>query len=70
VRLGDKKAALFAFRNAVRVQPDSADAHTNVGKLLLESGRRRKAIEHLRLATQFAPDDPAPRELLKQATAE
>jgi len=53
---GDSDAALAAYRNALRRQPDMALAHGSLGLLLLQVGRLAEAERHLLVATRAMPD--------------
>jgi tetratricopeptide (TPR) repeat protein len=43
------------FRRALRIKPDSVEAHSNLGNLLLRSGATSAAIEHFEAALGIAP---------------
>ncbi len=45
--LRDFTAAIAHYRESVRINPDFADAHFNLGRLLEKGGRRNEAIQHL-----------------------
>jgi len=47
-----------AYRRALDLDPDSSDAHLNLGRLEHESGELGKAEAHYRDAVRCAPDDP------------
>jgi tetratricopeptide (TPR) repeat protein len=55
-RLPDE--ALPAAQNAVRLAPDSADAHYVLGRAWADSGDAPKAIPELERASQLSPDSP------------
>jgi tetratricopeptide (TPR) repeat protein len=44
------------FREAIRLQPDHAEAHNNLGLVLLQSGDDEGALAALRDAVRIAPD--------------
>jgi Tfp pilus assembly protein PilF len=46
-RGNDLPAAIMAFRGAIEADPDSAEAHGNLGRALLLSGDRVAALQHL-----------------------
>ena len=46
--LGRPEEALHAYRQAIDVDPQLADAHYNLGRLYEERGERSSAFEHLR----------------------
>jgi tetratricopeptide (TPR) repeat protein len=45
-----------AYRRAVALEPDHADAHINLGRLLHEAGRTEEAALHYRRALAARPD--------------
>ena len=49
--------AVDLFSQALRIEPDSAEAHANLGNLLLKSGSTSAAIEHYEAALRIAPDN-------------
>jgi Flp pilus assembly protein TadD len=51
----DEKAAQ-AFRQAIKVQPQAAEAHSLLGSSLARLGRYRQAEEELRQAVTLKPD--------------
>lgn len=53
---GGTEAAERAFRDALRLQPQLAEAHANLGLLLDQAGRKREAEESYRQALTLAPD--------------
>jgi tetratricopeptide (TPR) repeat protein len=50
--------ALSAYRHALEMDPNLADAHVNLGRLLHELGRTVEAERHYRAALALRPDDP------------
>jgi tetratricopeptide (TPR) repeat protein len=50
---GDEVAA--AFRAAIRLRPDYAEAHNNLGLVLIQSGKDEEGIAALREAARLAP---------------
>lgn len=46
------------FADAVRIAPDSADAHANLGKAYLEKGMIQEAIARLIEAVKLRESDP------------
>ncbi|HLX06747.1 MAG TPA: tetratricopeptide repeat protein [Thermoanaerobaculia bacterium] len=55
---GDPAAAVKAYRRALALDPDLADAHLNLGRLLHEAGDLEGAEMHYRQALALDPDDP------------
>ena len=53
----DTDGALNSYAWCVRLRPDFAEAHNNLGCLLLNLGRTREAIEAFRAAVVVAPKD-------------
>ena len=49
--------AMAAYRRALEIDPDLADAHVNLGRLLHERGEIVEAERHYRLALASRPDD-------------
>lgn len=53
---GDRARAVELYSKALRLRPDFAKAHSNIGATLLEIGRVGEAVEHLRRAVASEPD--------------
>jgi len=53
----DPAAAMAAYRQALAIAPDLADAHLNLGRLLHEGGDPAKAETHYRRALAIDPGD-------------
>ncbi len=53
--LGDADGAAAAYEATLRVAPDHAQAHNNLGVLAQSSGRHQQAITHFRRVTELAP---------------
>ena len=53
---GQLDEAIEAFRNAIRLKPDHADAHNNLGRALTLRGKIDEAIESFRTAIRLRPD--------------
>ncbi|MCJ7503735.1 MAG: tetratricopeptide repeat protein [Acidobacteriia bacterium] len=49
--------AAEAFRKAIEVRPELADAHRGLGLALWVQGRGSAALQELRVATRLAPED-------------
>jgi len=56
-RCGHIAPAEAAFRDALSLKPDYADAHENLGWLMAQEGRLDEAATHLREALRLAPDN-------------
>lgn len=54
---GAPEQAKEAYRRAVELDPEQADAHVNLGRLLHESGDALGAEAHYRRALELRPDD-------------
>lgn len=50
-----------AYRRAIELLPDHADAHVNLGRLLHEAGEFPAALAHYRLALDSRPEDATAR---------
>ena len=55
--LGRDDGAIRHFRLAIEANPDYAEAHTNLGVILLRRGETRNAIGQFRAAIDAKPDD-------------
>lgn len=55
---GDYAAAADAYRAFVRLRPDEAGAHSNLGAVLVKLGRYDDAIAEYRTAEALLPGDP------------
>lgn len=49
-----------AYQRALELDPDLAEAHVNLGRLLHVAGERGRAEPHYREAVRLDPDDPTP----------
>ena len=56
-RKGQSDAALVHYEEAIRLQPNYADAYYNRGNVLLTNGRVQEAIADLETAIQIQPND-------------
>jgi len=54
---GEPQEALARFTAALRIKPDSAEAHNNVGNLLVQSGAVSEGIAHYQEALKVAPNN-------------
>ncbi len=52
---GDADGALLAYRQAIAVEPGSAEAHIGFAKFLLKHRREREAVYHLQAAYRLDP---------------
>jgi protein O-mannosyl-transferase len=50
--------ALSEYQTAVRIYPNYADAHNNLGAILLQSGRTTEAVTEYQAAVRLDPDYP------------
>jgi tetratricopeptide (TPR) repeat protein len=66
-RAGKPSEALSAFQDAVRLDPNSAEAHRGVGQTELALGRAREAIAELEYALRLDPKNVQTRRLLGTA---
>jgi protein O-mannosyl-transferase len=55
--LGRRDEAVVAFEEALRLDPDYAQAHNNLGALLQLAGQADAAVEHYRRAVALRPDN-------------
>ncbi len=55
---GDSMRAEEAFRRVIGLDPGNAEAHSNLGFMLLRRGETRAAIESLNAALRLKPDHP------------
>jgi Flp pilus assembly protein TadD len=58
---------LAAFQAAVHLNPNSAEAHLNVGKTEFSLGQVKEAIAELQEALRLDPDNHQAKRLLSQA---
>jgi tetratricopeptide (TPR) repeat protein len=61
--------AVGHWEQAVRIDPDYAEAHCNLGVALAKAGRIPEGIEHLRQALRINPDYVRARDALAQLQA-
>ncbi|HTB21579.1 MAG TPA: tetratricopeptide repeat protein [bacterium] len=64
--LGDYKAAEAAFRQAVALEPSSADAHFSLGYALFYQKRLKEAVAELDMALRLDPSHAGAMQLKKQ----
>jgi Flp pilus assembly protein TadD len=58
IGLGDYDQAVADLRAALQLDPDSFEAHRDLGVVLALRGDREEAIAALRAALRIRPDDP------------
>ena len=56
---GDYTNAVRYYEQAVKVAPESLDAHLNLANALLLTGRSESAVEECQRAIDLDPNDPA-----------
>ena len=57
--LGKLDDAVAAYREALRIKPNYAEAHGNLGRALHEQGKHDAAAAAYRVALRIKPDDPS-----------
>ena len=55
---GKYPEATTAYREAIRLKPDYAEAHTNLGSLLIALNEYSPAVTELQEAIRLKPDNP------------
>ncbi len=55
--LGKWKFAIKSYQNAIKVSPELARAHSNLGVLFISFGRTKEALEHCKKALILAPKE-------------
>ena len=53
----ESHVAIVHFREALRLKPNYAKVHSNLGAALVRQGKFQEALEHLHTALQLKPDD-------------
>jgi len=51
--------AIAQFQRALQIEPDSTEAHNNLGNVLRQTGKVDEAIAHFQRALELSPDDVA-----------
>jgi Flp pilus assembly protein TadD len=57
-RKGDLSSAIQEYQSAIRLKPDYARAHLNLGMALARTGRLQDAIFEVQEALRLRPDFP------------
>lgn len=57
-QLGRPADAISAFREAIALRPDFAEAHDNLGGTLLQAGRTDEAVAEFQESLRIRPDSP------------
>jgi tetratricopeptide (TPR) repeat protein len=66
-RAGKPEEAIASFQDALKLDPNSAEAHLNLGRTEMSAGRLDAAIIDLREALRLSPNNDQARRLLSQA---
>jgi tetratricopeptide (TPR) repeat protein len=66
-RMGKPEEALTSFQDALKLDPNSAEAHLSLGKAEMSAGRLDAAIAELQEALGLSPNNNQARRLLSQA---
>ena len=56
IQIGQSDSAVLAFKNAINVNPSSADAHNNLGNILQEQGKLEEAIDAYKKVLSIEPN--------------
>ena len=65
-RSGRMPDAARTFDRLTAIDPDNAEAHTNLGAVLLAQGARERAAQEFRAALEISPDHARARDGLRQ----
>jgi Flp pilus assembly protein TadD len=68
-RSGKREEAITAFQDALKLDPNNAEAHLSLGKTEMSSGRLDAAITDLKEALRLSPNNDQAERLLSQAYA-
>jgi tetratricopeptide (TPR) repeat protein len=68
-RSGKREEAIAAFQDALKLDPNNAEAHLSLGKTEMSLGRLDAAITELQEALRLRPNNDQARRLLSQAYA-
>ena len=66
-RMGKPEEAINAFQDALRLNPNNAEAHLSLGKTEMSAGRLDAAISELQEALRLSPNNDQARRLLSKA---
>jgi len=66
-RIGKPEEAITAFQDALKLDPNNAEAHLNLGKTEMSAGRLDVAISELQEALRLSPNNDQARRLLSKA---
>ena len=66
---GKLNEAITQYDTSIRIDPEHAPTHTNIGTALMLIGRFDEAILHYQKAVRIDPDDPRPNNNLAWARA-
>jgi len=66
-RAGKPEQAITAFRDALKLDPNNAEAHLSLGKTEMSAGRLGQAISELQEALRLSPNNDQARRLLSKA---
>jgi len=69
LRSGKVPEAIRHYEQALRLQPDLAEAHYNLGNALFQTGRISEAIGRYEVALQIKPDFAQAQNALARARA-
>jgi len=68
-RSGKSEEAITAFQDALKLDPNNAEAHLSLGKTEMSAGRLNVAITELQEALRLSPNNDQARRLLSKAYA-
>jgi tetratricopeptide (TPR) repeat protein len=68
-RLGKPEEAISAFQEALKLDPNNAEAHLSLGKTEMSAGHLNEAITDLHEALRLNPNNDQTRRLLSKAYA-
>ena len=68
LRAGRVADALAQLEEALRLDPQNAEVHSNLGVVLQAQGRLAEGMEHLRTAVQLKPKDDPPTDCRGEST--